>query len=120
MPVLARPEGQAPVSQKVLLPNQTATWSAKQLTEKLQEVASWKAYVDQELGIATSMYSIVSVEKRIEGNSDEVLRGYAFIQAYMKRLERLSDAFKIMYEGLSRQVTIREQEVRVQSSRRHT
>lgn len=95
--------------------------NTKQLSEKLQEVAGWKAYVDQERGIATAMYSIVSVEKRISGTDDEdAIRGYAFIQAYMRRLESLSDAFKIMYEGLSRQVTIKSEEFKIQSSKRHT
>jgi hypothetical protein len=93
----------------------------KELSEKLQEAANWKAYVDQERGIATAIYSIVGVEKRIAGSSDEdAIRGYAFSQAYMRRLEGLSEAFKVMYESLSRHVTIREHEARIQMSGRHT
>jgi len=88
--------------------------------QKLQEIAAWKAFVDQELGIILSYFSVVAVEKRIVGNEDEALRAYAFLQGYVKRVQKLSDALKIMYDSLSRQVTIREQNSRIQGSRRFT
>ena len=120
LPVIVRPDGDAPVSQQYLLPTNKKDFSSKELATKLQETAAWKAYVDQERGIATAMYSIVAVEKRLSGNDEDSLRGYAFVQAYMKRLEALSDSFKIMYEGLSRQVAVREQDSKIQGSRRYT
>jgi hypothetical protein len=108
------PEGEPNYS----LPN-LKDLSGRLLAEKLQHTANWKAFIDSLLGEVTAIYCVVAVEKRIRGRdiSADEERTYALVQGMMKRLEKLSESMKIMYESLSRQVTIRDQESRANPNR---
>jgi len=116
LPRLAKPEGDP----NFLTLPMIESLQGKRLASKMQEAAAWKAFVDYELGIATSMYVIIATEKRLSGNTKDVQRGYAFAQAYMKRLEKMSDALKTLYDGYSRQLSYRDIDAKIQGSRRLT
>lgn len=121
LPRILRPgDGNVPSLLELRVPRSLNDISGKNLGEKLQEIAAWKAYVDQEIGVARAAYALVSVEKQLNPREEDAKRAYGVMQAYMRKLEGLGDALKTMYDALSRQVAIREQRFRSEGGKRYT
>lgn len=102
------------------VPSSLNDLSGRQLGEKLQEIAAWKAFADVEVGTARAIYGLVSLELSLDARNLDKRKAKVFAQAWMRRVESYSEALKIAYDALSRQVTIRDQRVRVEGSRRYS